>query len=85
MNSVYTKFCTASFAVKLTAWLKTEAGKGRKQKRNLKLLHQDLVQLGFTGSYDRVVAFAKRWRLEQQELARTAGRVTFIPLILAPG
>ena len=73
------------FAVKLTAWLKTEAGKGRKQKRNLKLLHRDLVQLGFTGSYDRVAAFAKRWRLEQQELAITAGRGTFIPLKFAPG
>ena len=73
------------YAVKLTAWLKTESGKGRKQKRNLKQLHSDLVQLGFNGSYDRVVAFAKRWRQAQQELARTAGRGTFIPLTFAPG
>ena len=73
------------YAAKLTSWLKTEAGKGRKQKRCLKQLHRDLVQLGFTGSYDRVVAFAKRWRQEQQELARTAGRGTFIPLTFAPG
>ena len=73
------------YAVKLAAWLKTEAGKGRKQKRSLKQLHQDLVQLGFTGSYDRVVAFAKRWRQEQQDLAKTAGRGTFIPLTFAPG
>ena len=73
------------YAAKLTAWLKTEAGKGRKQKRSLKQLHQDLVQLGFTGSYDRVTAFARRWRQEQQELARTAGRGTFIPLTFAPG
>jgi transposase len=73
------------YAAKLTAWLKTEAGKGRKQKRCIKQLHRDLVQLGFTGSYDRVVAFAKRWRQEQQELAKTAGRGTFIPLTFAPG
>ncbi len=73
------------YAVKLTAWLKTEASRGRKQKRSLKQLHSDLVQLGFNGSYDRVVAFAKRWRQEQQELARTAGRGTFIPLTFAPG
>lgn len=73
------------YVAKLAAWLKTEAGKGRKQKRSLKQLHRDLVQLGFTGSYDRVVAFAKRWRQEQQELARTAGRGTFIPLTFAPG
>jgi len=73
------------YAAKLTAWLKTEASKGRKQKRCIKQLHRDLVQLGFTGSYDRVVAFAKRWRQEQQEFARTAGRGTFIPLTFAPG
>lgn len=73
------------YAVKLTAWLKTESGKGRKQKRSVKQLHRDLVQLGYTGSYDRVAAFAKRWRLAQQELARTAGRGTFIPLTFAPG
>jgi len=73
------------YAAKLTLWLKTEAGKGRKQKRSLKQLHSDLVQLGYTGSYDRVAAFAKRWRQEQQELAKTAGRGTFIPLTFAPG
>ena len=73
------------FAVKLRQWLKAEANKGRKQKRSLKQLHRDLVQLGYTGSYDRVAAFAKRWRQEQQELAKTAGRGTFIPLTFAPG
>ena len=73
------------FASKLRLWLKTEAGKGRKQKRSIKQLHSDLVQLGFSGSYDRVIAFAKRWRQEQQELAKTAGRGTYIPLTFAPG
>lgn len=73
------------YAAKLAAWLKTEAGKGRKQKRSLKQLHRDLVQLGFTGSYDRVAAFAKRWRQEQQDQAKTAGRGTYIPLTFAPG
>ncbi len=73
------------YAAKLAAWLKTEAGKCRKQKRSLKQLHRDLVQLGFTGSYDRVAAFAKRWRQEQQDQAKTAGRGTYIPLTFAPG
>ena len=73
------------YAAKLTLWLKTEAGKGRKQKRSIKQLHRDLVQLGFSGSYDRVIAFAKRWRQEQQELAKTSGRGTYIPLTFAPG
>jgi transposase len=73
------------FATKLADWLKTEAGKGRKQRRNLRRLHADLVTLGFAGSYDRVAAFARSWRQGQQELARTAGRGTFVPLAFAAG
>ena len=45
------------FAEKLAGWLKTEAGKSRKQRRTLKQMHADLVALGFTGSYNRVAAF----------------------------
>ncbi|MBY4703390.1 winged helix-turn-helix transcriptional regulator, partial [Ralstonia insidiosa] len=69
-------------AAKLSAWLKTEANKPRKQRRTLKQIHTDLCALGFTGSYDRVAAFARRWRQEQ---ARTSGRGTFIPLRFAEG
>jgi len=32
-----------------------------------------------------VTAFARKRRQAQQELARTAGRGTFIPLVFAPG
>ena len=35
------------YAAKLTALLKTEAGKGRKQKRSIKQLYRDLVQLDY--------------------------------------
>jgi hypothetical protein len=65
------------FADKLSGWLKTEAGRSRKQRRTLKQLHADLVVLGFTGSYGRVAAFAREWRIEQQTagrgIARTCG------------
>lgn len=43
------------FSEKLTGWLKTEAGKSRKQRRTLKQMHAHLVKLGFTGSYIRAV------------------------------
>jgi len=46
------------FAAKLSGWLKTEAGKSRKQRRTSKQLHDDLAKLGYTGSYGRVAAFA---------------------------
>ena len=68
------------FAAKLTGWLKTEANRPRKQRRTLKQIHADLCALGFTGSYDRVAAFARRWRQEQHVQAKTTGRGTFVPL-----
>ncbi len=73
------------FADKLTTWLKTESSKGRKQRRNLRQLHADLVALGYTGSYDRVAAFARHWRQLQHEAAQTTGRGVFVPLSFAPG
>jgi transposase len=72
-------------AAQLAGWLKTEANKPRKQRRTLKQIHTDLSALGFTGSYDRVAAFARRWRQAQQVQAKTAGRGTFIPLRFAAG
>lgn len=73
------------FAAKLSDWLKREAARSRKQRRTVKQLHADLVALGFTGSYDRVAAFARRWQEERHEEERTAAKGTFVPLVFAPG
>jgi len=73
------------FADKLSAWLKTEAGKSRKQRRTLKQLHADLVALGYEGSYGRVAAFARTWKAERQREQQTTGRGTFVPLAFEPG
>ena len=73
------------FAEKLAAWLKTEATKSRKQRRNLKQLHADLAALGYTGSYNRVAAFARDWRVDRQRENQTTGRGTFVPLAFRPG
>jgi len=73
------------FAEKLAGWLKTEAGKSRKQRRTLKQLHVDLLVLGFTGSYGRVAAFARNWRDDRQREQQTTGRGTFVPLSFRPG
>ena len=73
------------FAGKLADWLKSEAGKSRKQRRTMKQLHADLVALGFNGSYGRVAAFARRWRDDRQREQQTAGRGTFVPLSFRPG
>ncbi|MEL4073028.1 IS21 family transposase [Ochrobactrum sp. GPK 3] len=73
------------FSDKLAAWLKTEAGKSRKQRRTLKQLHADLVALGFTGSYNRVAAFAREWRADRLREQQTTGRGVFVPLSFRPG
>ena len=91
-NTVEPKFTTPDrsskldpFAEKLSSWLKTEAGKSRKQRRTVKQLHADLVALGFTGSYGRVAAFARNWRADRQREQQTTGRGTFVPLSFRPG
>jgi len=37
------------YAFQLSSWLKTEAGKSQKQRRSLKRLHEELVNLGLRG------------------------------------
>ena len=73
------------YELTLTSWLFRESRRHRKQRKTLKQLHSDLVQLGYTGSYDRVAAFARGWREAQQDAKKTAAKNTFVPLSFAPG
>lgn len=73
------------FAEKLSAWLRIEAGKSRKQKRTVKQMHADLVALGYDGSYGRVAAFARAWKAHRQFEQQTSGRGTFVPLVFQSG
>jgi transcriptional regulator with XRE-family HTH domain len=64
------------YAFKLSAWLKTETTKSRKQRRTLKQMHIDLCLLGYEGSYDRVAAFARQWKVDQLERVNSASKST---------
>jgi len=64
------------YTLKLSAWLKTEAVKSRKQRRTLKQLHLELGSLVYEGSYDRVAAFARRWKVDQLERVNSASKST---------
>ena len=66
----------------LTSWLHRESKRHRKQRRTVKQLHIDLMRLGFTGSYDRVAAFARQWREKQ---FGPSSKQAFVPLRFAPG
>lgn len=74
-----------AYAERLSAWLRTEANRPRKQKRTIKQLHADLMSLGYEGSYGRVAAFARAWKEERQRQMQTSGRGTFVPLAFEPG
>jgi hypothetical protein len=67
------------FAYKLAAWLKTETSKSRKQRCPLAQLHGDLVALRFTGSCNRVAAFARERRAERQPKQIEPGLSTLAP------
>ena len=73
------------FADKLSSLLKVEAAKPRKQKRTLKQLHADLLALGYEGSYGRVAAFARAWKVARHQEEKTVGRGAFVPLVFQPG
>jgi hypothetical protein len=64
------------YSVQLSGWLKAETTKPRKQRRNLKQIHEDLKELGYEGSYDRVAAFAKQWKAGQTEWVISASKRT---------
>ncbi|WP_284243775.1 IS21 family transposase, partial [Neomesorhizobium albiziae] len=74
-----------AYAERLSAWLRAEANKSRKQKRTIKQLHADLMSLGYEGSYGRVAAFARSWKADRQRQMHTSGRGTFVPLAFEPG
>lgn len=73
------------YADKLSDMLRQEAGKSRKQKRRIKQLCADLKALGYEGSYNRVAAFARDWKVARQREQQTAGRGAFVPLTFLPG
>ena len=51
------------FAPRLSSWLSAEAAKSRKQRRTLKQIFLDLRELGYEGSYDRMAAFGRQWKV----------------------
>lgn len=73
------------YELTLTSWLFRESKRHRKQRKTVKQLHSDLVSLGYSGSYDRVAAFARTWHQQQQDAQKTAARHTYVPLSFAPG
>ncbi|AHI24019.1 transposase [Komagataeibacter xylinus E25] len=73
------------FADRLRGWLVLEAARPRKNRRTARRLHEELVALGYDGSYGRVAAFIRQWKHEQHQARQTTGRGVFVPLSFQPG
>jgi len=67
------------YAFKLSTGLKTESTKSRKKKIRLKQLGVDLWALEYEGSYDRVAALFRRWKLGQLGRSNLANEETGLP------
>ena len=73
------------YSASLTSWLHRESRRPRKQRKNAKQLYVDLLLLGYEGSYDRVAAFARKWKQAQYVALQKTGKQAYIPLRFAPG
>ena len=65
------------FTEQLATWLKADAHRGKRDRRTVKLMYEELAAQGYRGGYGRVAAFARRWREEQ---AGSANKGAFVPL-----
>lgn len=66
----------------LATWLKANAFRSKRERRTVLAMYEELVGLGYTGSYGRVAAFACHWRQKQ---AGSTGKAAFVPLKFALG
>ncbi len=72
------------YAQTLTSWLHRKANCSRKQRCSVKQLFYNLIPLGYAGSYDRVAAFARKWREQEQAHTLRSSKGTYVPLQFAP-
>jgi len=70
------------FRETLSAWLKANLHRGKRERRTVLAMYHELVALGYRGSYARVAAFARKFRA--QEAQRGSGRA-YVPLKFALG
>jgi len=65
----------------LQQWVETESHLPRKQRRTARRLFEDLRKEGYTGAYDSVQRWVKRWRAAEHPGVQKA----YIPLVFRPG
>ncbi len=61
----------------LNRWLKADSGRGKRERRSKLHMWQELCDLGYTGSYARVCAYARLWKIRE---GLAGAKAAFIPL-----
>jgi hypothetical protein len=72
----------AGFIQTLSAWLRSDAHRGKRDRRTVNATYEALAAQGHQGGYGRVAAFVWRW---YQKQAGGSSKAFFVPLKLAPG
>jgi transposase len=69
------------FMEQLDALLAENEAKPKRDRLTSKRIHERLVEAGYTGGYDAVRRYTRRWRIEHAAATATA----YVPLSFAPG
>ena len=70
------------FEEQLTTWMAEEAKLPRSRRRSAHRLFEGLQEIGYSGAYDSVQRFVKRWKSTSHGPKLTEA---FVPLIFQPG
>ncbi len=66
----------------LLSWLKTDSHRPRRDRRTIRFMFLALQAQGYSGSYDRVVAFIRQCRQAENEAPK---RQAYVPMRFRPG
>lgn len=61
----------------LNHWLKADSGRGKRERRSKLHMWQELCDMGYIGSYARVCAYARLWKIKE---GLAGAKAAFIPL-----
>ena len=71
------------WAEQLAGWLKTDQRRPKRHRRTARMLYQAIKGKGYSGSYGRVCAFVRRWKVQAGQSTRR--KRAYVPLLFEPG
>lgn len=72
-----TKSVVDLWADQLSAWLRADSHRAKRERRTALVMYQTIKQQGYLGSYNRVCAFVRSWKSEQAGAPKQAASRAF--------